>query len=61
MVISPCPFKRGSTGAEVPLHNRTISNFVVYKDRLETNLLQLYSRNQKNSESFSIIFPIDYF
>jgi len=31
-------------GAEVPLHNRTIRNFVVYEDQLETNLLQLFAQ-----------------
>jgi len=38
---APHPLKEGATGAQVPLHNRTISNFIFYQDRLETNLLQL--------------------
>jgi len=37
-----CPFKRGATGAEVPFHNSVIRNFIVYQDRLEINLLQLF-------------------
>jgi len=37
-----CPFKRGATGAEVPFHNSVIGKFMVYQDRLEINLLQLF-------------------
>jgi len=37
----PCPFESEATGAKVPFHYRIISNFMVYQDRLETNLLQL--------------------
>jgi len=33
----------GSTGTHVPLHNSIISNFMIYQDRLETNLLQLFA------------------
>jgi len=32
--------KGGATGAQVPLQNSIISNFTIYQDRLETNLLQ---------------------
>jgi len=55
--LSPFPLKRGPTGAQVPLHNSIISNFMIYQDRLETNLLQLFAHTQ-NSEWFSIIFVI---
>jgi len=50
--FSPCPFKRGATGAEVLFHNRIIGNFMVFEDRLETNLLQLFA-HPENSERFS--------
>jgi len=30
-------------GAEVYFHNSIIGNFMVYQDRLETNLLQLFA------------------
>ena len=43
--------------AEVPFHSRIIRNFMGYKDRLETNLLQLFVHPQ-NSEWFSIISAI---
>jgi len=43
--------------AEVPFHNRMKGNFMGYKDRLETNLLQLFAHPQ-NSEWFSIISAI---
>jgi len=52
-----CPFKSGATGAEVPFHNRIIGNFMVYQDRLETKLLQLFAHTQ-NSQWFSIIFAM---
>jgi len=37
--IAILPFQQGKTGAEVPFHNSIIGNFMVYQDRLETNLL----------------------
>jgi len=37
-----CPFKRGAAVAEMPLHNGIIGNVMVYQDRLETNLFQLF-------------------
>jgi len=40
--IAPLPVQKGATGAEVPFHNSIIDNFMVYQDRLETNLLQLF-------------------
>jgi len=52
-----CPFKRGVTGEEVPFHNRIRGNFMVYQDRLEANLLQLFVHT-KNSEWISIISVI---
>jgi len=39
---APLTFERGATGTQVPLHNSIINNFMIYQDRLETNLLQLY-------------------
>jgi len=44
-----CPLKRGATGAEVPFHNSIIGNFMVYQDRFEINLLQLFG-HPDNSE-----------
>jgi len=46
---APLPFQKGATGAEVPFHTSIIGNFMVYQDRLETNLLQLFGHPQ-NSE-----------
>jgi len=51
-----CPLKGEATGAQVPLHNSIIGNFVVYQDPLETNLLQLFAQAE-NSEWFSTISP----
>jgi len=45
----PLPFQKGATGAEVPFHNSTIGEFMVYQDRLETNLLRLFG-HPENSE-----------
>ena len=58
-LISPCPSKskREATGVEVPFHNKTIGNSVICKDRLETNLLQLFA-HPRNLEWFSIISAI---
>ena len=41
--IAPCSLKGGATGAQVPLHNSIISNFMIYQDRIKTNLLQLFA------------------
>jgi len=35
--------KGGGTGAQVPLHASIISNFMIYQDQFETNLLQLFT------------------
>jgi len=48
-----------ATGAQLPLHNSILSNFMIYQDRLETNLLQLFAHTQ-NSGWFSIIFVISF-
>ena len=56
-LFPPFPFKRGAMGAEEPFHNRITGNFMVSKDRLETNLLQLFAHPQ-NSECFCIISAI---
>jgi len=34
-----CPFEREATEAEALFHNSILRNFMVYRDRLETNLL----------------------
>jgi len=39
---APRPLKGGATGARVPLHTSIVSNFMVYQDQFETNLLQLF-------------------
>jgi len=45
------PFEKG---AQVPLYHSIISNFMIYQNRLQTNLLQLFAHSQ-NSEWFSMI------
>jgi len=40
--IAPLTFQKSATGAEVRFHNSIIGNFMVYQDRSETNLLQLF-------------------
>jgi len=47
--IAPLPFQKEATWAEVSFHNSIIGNFMVYQDRLETNLLQLFG-HPENSE-----------
>jgi len=36
---SPCLLNWVATGAQVPLHNSIIRNFMIYQDRIETNFL----------------------
>jgi len=36
-------FERGGNGGTSALHNSIISNLMIYQDRLETNLLQLFA------------------
>jgi len=55
--IAPCPLKMGATRADVLFHNRILDNFMVYRDRFEINLLQLFG-HQYNSECSSIISAI---
>jgi len=38
-VAPPSSFKRWETEAEVPLHYSIIGHFMVYQDRIGTNLL----------------------
>ena len=52
--IAPFPFRWRATGIEVPFLNGIMCNFMVYQDRLEANLFQLFA-NPENSERFSII------
>ena len=54
---SLCPFKRGAAVVEVSYHNNIIGNFMVYQDRLETNLCS-YFEHPENSEWVSIITVI---
>ena len=42
-VLPPDLIKGEEKGAEVPFHNRITGNFMVYQDRLETHLLQLFA------------------
>jgi len=53
----PSAFQKRATETEVRFHKGIIGNFMVYQDRLETNLLQLF-RHPENSELFSIISVI---
>jgi len=51
--LPPLPFERGATGAQVPLHKSIISNFMIYQDRLETNLGYCsFSRTHENQDGF---------
>jgi len=43
---------------EVPFHNNTIGNFMIYQSRLETNLLQLFAHSE-NWEWFSVLSVIN--
>jgi len=45
------------TSNNTAFHNSIIGNFMVYQDRLETNLLRLFV-HPENSEWFSIIYVI---
>jgi len=51
--IAPCSFKRG----RCLFHNSIMGNFMIWQDRIETNLLQLFAQ-QEDSELFSIISVI---
>ena len=53
----PPPFSKGCNGVAVPFHNSIIGNFMVYQDRLEINLPQLFGHSD-SSEWFSIISVI---
>ena len=55
--LSPCPVIKGATGAAVPFYENIVSNFMVYQDRIETNLLQLFA-HLETSDWFSIISGI---
>jgi len=47
--IAPSSLSEGGTGAEVSFRNCIKGNNMVYQDRLETNLLQLFG-HPENSE-----------
>jgi len=42
-IVLPTFLKRGNGGVELSFHNSFIGNFMVYQDRLETNLLQPFA------------------
>jgi len=44
-------------GNDVPFHNSIIGNFIVYQDRIETDLLKLCA-HPENSEWFTVISVI---
>jgi len=56
--FAPCLFIKGATEVEVPFHEDIIGNFMVYQDRTEINLLQLFLRTSETSEWFSMISGI---
>jgi len=41
---APLHFVNWGNGDKMPLHNIIISNFMIYQDRLETYLLQLFAQ-----------------
>jgi len=43
--------------AEVPFHNSVVGNYMVYQNRIETNMFAAFAHPQ-NSEWFSIISVI---
>jgi len=47
----------GATWTELPFYKSIIDNFMVYQDRIETNLLQAFAHLQ-TSEWFSIILVL---
>jgi len=52
--IAPRALKRGQRGRKCLFHKSVMGNFMVYQDRFETNLLQIFAQ-QENSQWFSII------
>jgi len=55
--IAPLTFHKWGNGGRVPLYKSIIGNFMVYQDRIETNLLQLFV-HPETSEWFFIISGI---
>jgi len=55
--ISPLLFIKGATEETVSFYEDIIGNFMVYQDRTETYLLQLFT-HPESSEWFSIISGI---
>jgi len=49
---------RATAAAEVPFHNSILANLMLYRNRLETNLLQLFARPQKCQNVCFIISSI---
>jgi len=58
-ITSPdtCPFERRAMGTDVPFYSGIVGDFIVYRDRIETDLLKLCT-HPENSEWFSVIFFI---
>jgi len=50
-------FGKRTNGADVPFHNSIIGIFVVYQNRIETEILKLCA-HPENSEWFSVISVI---
>jgi len=44
-------------GTDVPFYNSIIGNFIIYQDRIETDLLKLCA-HPENSEWFPVIYVI---
>jgi len=53
----PPAFSKGEQWDEGAFSNNSIGNFMIYQDRLETNLLKLFA-HLENSEWFSIVSVI---
>jgi len=43
MGIKPLPFHKGDNGCGGPFRKSIICNFMVYHERIETNLLQIFA------------------
>ena len=52
-----CLFIKGATGETMPFYEDIIGNFMVYQDRTETYLLQLFA-HRETSDWFSIILAL---
>jgi len=60
--IFPLPYPRGETGSAVPFYENIVSKFMVYQDRIETKLLQLFEDLETSDWFFissGIIFEVN--